>query len=78
MRVIDFFVTNYAKEKEIIYEIGENKEKFMVYHSYKARLKSFSKKQFDPFCRRERILFFIDKILFMIDYWPNIFRYCIR
>jgi hypothetical protein len=85
LRVIDFFVTNYAREKEIIYEnineneadvetenegsetsvVGLNKihtpEKFMVYYSYKSQLKAYSKKQFDPFCRRERILFFIDK-----------------
>jgi hypothetical protein len=31
----------------------------MVHYSYKSQLKAFSKKQFDPFCRRERILFFI-------------------
>jgi len=68
LRVIDFFVTNYAREKEIIYEIPPPKnstnkriEKFMVYYSYKSQLKAYSKKQFDPFCRRERILFFIDK-----------------
>ena len=63
LRVIDYFVTNYASEKEIIYEteINNKKEKFMVYYSYKSQLKAYSKKQFDPFCRRERILFFIDK-----------------
>lgn len=63
LRVIDYFVTNYAREKEIIYEteINNKKEKFMVYYSYKSQLKAYSKKQFDPFCRRERILFFIDK-----------------
>jgi hypothetical protein len=63
LRVIDYFVTNYAREKEIIYDIATNnkKENFMVYYSYKSQLKAYSKKQFDPFCRRERILFFIDK-----------------
>jgi len=64
LRVIDFFVTNYSKEKEIIYEVVSDKgrnEKFMVYYSYKSQLKAYSKKQFDPFCRRERILFFINK-----------------
>ena len=71
LRVIDFFVTNYAREREIIYENinldnndeykKNNNEKFMVYYSYKSQLKAYSKKQFDPFCRRERILFFIDK-----------------
>jgi hypothetical protein len=63
LRIIDFFVTNYARENEIIYDVmnKEKPEKFMVYYSYKSQLKAFSKKQFDPFCRRERILFFIDK-----------------
>lgn len=31
-----------------------------VFLNYKAQLKSFSKKQFDPFCRRERISFKYD------------------
>lgn len=61
LRVIDFFVTNYAREKEIIYEIEKNnkKESFMVHYSYKSQLKAYSKKRFDPFCRRERIFFYI-------------------
>ena len=63
LRVIDFFVTNYSREREVMYNIPKNNktEKFMVYYSYKSQLKAYSKKRFDPFCRRERILFFIDK-----------------
>ena len=34
-----------------------NKVDINVFLNYKAQLKSFSKKQFDPFCRRERISF---------------------
>jgi len=33
-------------------------EQFIVWLRYKMQLKSFLKKQFDPFCRRERICFF--------------------
>ena len=33
---------------------------FNTYHSYKSQLKSYSKKKFDPFCRRERINFYYD------------------
>jgi hypothetical protein len=29
----------------------------MVYMNYKSQLKAYSKKLFDPFCRRERIMF---------------------
>jgi hypothetical protein len=62
LRVIDFFVTNYARKNEVIYEniTGQNKEKFMVHLSYKSQLKAYSKKQFDPFCRRERINFIVE------------------
>ena len=59
LRIIDYFVTNYSKENNIIYEkTGKN---FIVYNNYKRQLKSYSKKQFDPFCRRERILFYINE-----------------
>ena len=63
LRVIDWFVTNYAKAKSVIYDHQNEKGqtlKFIVYLSYKSQLKAYSKKTFDPFCRRERILFFIE------------------
>jgi len=59
LRIIDFFVTNYARDKEVIYPLDNNN--FMVYYSYKSQLKAYSKKQFDPFCRRERIFFYINE-----------------
>ena len=55
LRLIDWFVTNYAKRHTIGYVL--NGQEFMVYLSYKSQLKAYSKKLFDPFCRRERILF---------------------
>ena len=55
LRLIDWFVTNYAKKKHISYTI--NSQEFVVYLNYKSQLKAYSKKLFDPFCRRERILF---------------------
>jgi hypothetical protein len=71
LRIIDWFVTNYSKKNNIYYSIyiDGNGEKtfdsknnsiykhFNTYHSYKAQLKSYSKKKFDPFCRRDRIQF---------------------
>ena len=71
LRIIDWFVTNYSKKHNIYYSIfqtpnkkctfikGNNKliKQFNTYHSYKSQLKSFSKKKFDPFCRRDRIKF---------------------
>jgi hypothetical protein len=55
LRLIDWFVTNYAKKHHTSYEL--NGQEFNVYLNYKSQLKAFSKKLFDPFCRRERILF---------------------
>jgi hypothetical protein len=55
LRLIDWFVTNYAKKHHISYILGA--QEFVVYLNYKSQLKAFSKKLFDPFCRRERILF---------------------
>jgi len=59
LRILDWFVTNYSKKNNIHYQITlNNKTKnFIVYLDYKAQLKAYSKKQFDPFCRRERISF---------------------
>jgi hypothetical protein len=57
LRLIDWFVTNYAKRHNIGYIFGG--QEFMVYLSYKSQLKAYSKKLFDPFCRRERIMFSI-------------------
>ena len=66
LRLLDWLVTNYAKSKNIIYEIEKIGSKtgetcaFNVFLNYKTQLKAYSKKQFDPFCRRERIEFEID------------------
>ena len=55
LRVIDWFVTNYAKAHSTAYIL--NNQEFLVYRDYKSQLKAYSKKLFDPFCRRERIYF---------------------
>jgi len=59
LRILDWFVTNYSKKNNIHYQVEfDNKVKnFIVYLDYKSQLKAYSKKQFDPFCRRERISF---------------------
>ena len=55
LRLIDWFVTNYSKTHSTSYIL--NSQEFLVYLNYKSQLKAYSKKLFDPFCRRERILF---------------------
>ena len=64
LRIIDWFVTNYSKKNYTVYSIpkiinGEpspsETTRFKVYNEYKLKLKAYSKKNFDPFCRWERI-----------------------
>jgi len=55
LRLIDWFVTNYSKSNSTSYIL--NGQEFVVYMNYKNQLKAYSKKLFDPFCRRERISF---------------------
>jgi hypothetical protein len=55
LRIVDWFTTNYAKKYYTVYlKEGEN-ERFKVYVDYKLKLRSYSKKRFDPFCRWDRI-----------------------
>tara|TARA_A100001015_G_scaffold306105_1_gene399872 strand:+ start:1034 stop:1609 length:576 start_codon:yes stop_codon:yes gene_type:complete len=76
LRSIDWFITNYSKKNNIFYTTYYNKtinsydfhkqgddditKNVNVYLSYKSQLKAYSKKKFDPFCRRDRITFDID------------------
>jgi hypothetical protein len=55
LRLVDWFVTNYSKVHSTSYIL--NGQEFVVYMNYKNQLKAYSKKLFDPFCRRERISF---------------------
>lgn len=54
LRIVDWFATNYSKKYFTTYNIG-NTKRFKVYIDYKLKLKAYSKKRFDPFCRWERI-----------------------
>jgi hypothetical protein len=54
LRIVDWFATNYAKKYYVLYTI-DNSRRFKVYFDYKLKLKAYSKKRFDPFCRWDRI-----------------------
>jgi len=56
LRLIDWLVTNYAKKHNISYMTKSGRH-VIVYLAYKAHLKAYSKKMFDPFCRWKRIQF---------------------
>jgi hypothetical protein len=55
LRIIDWFATNYAKKYYTVYQIQDSDSRFKVYNDYKLKLKAYSKKRFDPFCRWDRI-----------------------
>jgi hypothetical protein len=63
LRVLDWFVTNFCKKHNTVihYHRDAKAHKLIVHLDYKNQLKAYSKKQFDPFCRRERINFIYGK-----------------
>ena len=58
LRIVDWFATNYAKKYYTLYTINASHDnvtrRFKVYDDYKLKLKAYSKKRFDPFCRWDR------------------------
>jgi hypothetical protein len=75
LRLIDWFVTNYCKKYDTIFDksryqairngiepVDSNDfDNMIIVHSnYKGQLKECSKKQFDPFCRRNRVKFYYE------------------
>ena len=61
IRMVNWFVTNYAKQYFTVYEVptqeeGKQGRRFFVWTNYKSTEDSYSKQLFDPYCRKERIL----------------------
>jgi len=56
LRILDWFITNYSKKYKTITQKGE--KEIDIYQNYKLQLKSYSKSQFDPFCRKNKIEFY--------------------
>lgn len=59
IRLLEWFVINYAEENNVFYIIrsGGVKRPFYVYTEYKNELNGYSKKYFDPFCRKRKIIY---------------------
>jgi hypothetical protein len=73
LRIIDWFVTHFAKTQNVIYWIDdkagsiyeesapvESLRKFNLFLEYKAQLKSYTKLHFDPFRRHQRVSFTVE------------------
>lgn len=78
LRTIDYFVTKYSHKRNIV--VGGSSSALNVYMSYKAQLKAFHKKLFDPFRRHKKIVFFFnDKISVVTTIAQlNFFRWLIQ
>jgi len=55
LRALDWLVTNFAKERNVRFRRGT--KPFSMYREYRLQLKAYTKRWFDPFQRRERIVF---------------------
>lgn len=64
LRLIDWFVTNYCKKNNI--EFQNRSTRYNVYVDYRSQLKAFSKHNFDPFRRRDRIRYFYNDQAFIL------------
>ena len=110
LRIIDWFVTNYAKKHNIEYLIKTKvnspkkshtlkknqlnsklskkdlskytsaHKQINIFLSYKSQLRAYSKKQFDPFCRRNRIDFYFNETQYITTTVGqlNFFRWAIQ
>ena len=54
LRIVDWFVTNYSKTDFTVIEQLDG-TRLKVYNDYKLKLRAYSKRRFDPFCRWDRI-----------------------
>lgn len=74
LRNIEWFVTNYAKERRTRFKTPSGND-VDVHIAYKSSLGGYSKKFFDPFCRTERVQFkgFTTTVAQL-----NFIRWCIR
>lgn len=65
LRLLDWFITGYSKKYRVMYNLDNDndfgKVQFNVHIEYKAQLKSFKKRYFDPFRRRKKFKYYYDK-----------------
>lgn len=79
LRLLDWFVTNFARDRNVVID-APPASRFDVYRHYRTQLKAYSKQQFDPFRRRDRIMFHygIDKSIETTVGQLNFFRWVIE
>ena len=84
LRMIDFFVTSYSKRHTLVIQqpgpTPGSVRLFNVHDNYEDQLKVYSKQQFDPFRRRERVKFYyaLDKFIETTIGQLNFFRWILQ
>ena len=81
LRLVDWFITNYARKHNIMRtRVAETGSLCInIYLSYRSQLKTYSKQQFDPFRRHERIQFEFEDIRFETTVGQlNFFRWALE
>ena len=58
LRILDWFITNYSKKYRTVIPDTINTTQMDVYMHYKLMLKSYNKKSFDPFSRKNKVFFY--------------------
>jgi hypothetical protein len=63
LRLLEWFVTKYSKSRKLCLNANSSciETRFDIFISYKAQLKSYRKRYFDPFRRRVKFKYFFDK-----------------
>lgn len=54
LRLLEWFITKYCDKYKTTKCVKENKESFVIYVGYKAALKTYRKRYFDPFKRNQQ------------------------
>ena len=58
IRIVNWFVTNYAKQYFTVYELPQDNrsERFFVWTRFRSAEDGYSKEMFDPYSRKDRIV----------------------
>lgn len=56
LRILDWFATRYSDKYKIKYPKDVKNRKIFIYFDYKDQVKAYKKKNFDPFCRGDKII----------------------
>lgn len=62
LRILDWLITNYSRSRNVLHTAKDSKGNYRqmsISANYRLQLRAYSKRRFDPFCRRGRIVFSI-------------------